>query len=219
MLNNLNREIYDIGEIIFKEGDAGDCAYLIEEGTIEISVLVDGQQLNVNKIGKKELFGEVALIDHQPRTATAKALEKSVLIIIQRALVNELLEKTDPIVRHLLLVVLDRYRNKRGNSQPHSTEQQLAEISTKRNSIRGEATHKLTLANDITRALSKDEFELHYQPICDLATTQVAGYEALIRWRHPTQGMMPPLDFLWLAEQTGQIREVGLWTLERACRD
>jgi EAL domain-containing protein (putative c-di-GMP-specific phosphodiesterase class I) len=114
---------------------------------------------------------------------------------------------------------LDRYRNKRGNSQPHSTEQQLAEISTKRNSIRGEATHKLTLANDITRALSKDEFELHYQPICDLATTQVAGYEALIRWRHPTQGMMPPLDFLWLAEQTGQIREVGLWTLERACRD
>jgi EAL domain-containing protein (putative c-di-GMP-specific phosphodiesterase class I) len=219
MLNNLNREIYDIGEIIFKEGDAGDCAYLIEEGTIEISVLVDGQQLNVNKIGKKELFGEVALIDHQPRTATAKALEKSVLIIIQRALVNELLEKTDPIVRHLLLVVLDRYRNKRGNSQPHSTEQQLAEISTKRNSIRGEATHKLTLANDITRALSKDEFELHYQPICALATTQVAGYEALIRWRHPTQGMMPPLDFLWLAEQTGQIREVGLWTLERACRD
>jgi EAL domain-containing protein (putative c-di-GMP-specific phosphodiesterase class I) len=219
MLNNLNREIFNIGDIIFKEGDAGDCAYLIEEGMIEISVMIDGQQLNVNQIGKKELFGEVALIDHQPRTATARALEKTVLITIQRGLVNELLEKTDPIVRHLLLVILDRYRNKRGNSQPQSTAQQLAEISTKRNSIRGEATHKLTLANDITRALSKDEFELHYQPICDLATTQVAGYEALIRWRHPTQGMMPPLDFLWLAEQTGQIREVGLWTLERACRD
>jgi len=219
MLNNLNREIYDVGDIIFTEGDAGDCAYLIEEGMIEISVMIDGQKLNVNKIGKKELFGEVALIDHQPRTATAKALEKTVLITIQRVLVNELLEKTDPIVRHLLLVILDRYRNKRGNTQPQTTAQELAEISTKRNSIRGEATHKLTLANDITRALSKDEFELHYQPICALATTHVAGYEALIRWRHPTQGMMPPLDFLWLAEQTGQIREVGLWTLERACRD
>ena len=219
MLNNLNREICEIGDIIFKEGDEGDCAYLIEEGMVEISVMVEGQQLHVNKIGKKELFGEVALIDHQPRTATARAVEKTVLITIQRELVNELLEKTDPIVRHLLLVILDRYRNKRGNTQPQSTSQVLAEIATKRSTLRGEATHKLTLANDMTRALQQDEFELYYQPICALATSRVAGYEALIRWRHPTQGLMPPLDFLWLAEQTGQIREVGLWTLERACRD
>ncbi len=221
MLNNLNREIYSVGEIIFKEGDAGDCAYLIEDGIVEIIVTVNGQEQRVNQIGKSELFGEVALIDHQPRTATAKALEKAILITIQRELVNELLDKTDPIVRHLLLVILERYRSKRGTAQPQSAAQQLdqAEITSKRNIIRGEATQKLTMANDIGRALVRDEFELYYQPICALSTGRVAGYEALIRWRHPTQGLVSPLDFLWLAEQTGQIREVGLWTLERACRD
>lgn len=219
MLNNLNREIYEVDEIIFKEGDEGDGAYLIEEGLIEISVIVDGQELQVNKIGKNELFGEVALIDHQPRTATAKALEKTVLIAIQRTLVNELLDKTDPIVRHLLLVILERYRVKRGQPQDAAKTTRLTDITTQRNSLRGEATHKLTLANDISRALVKDEFELYYQPICALDSYQIAGYEALIRWRHPTQGQVQPLDFLWLAEQTGQIREVGLWTLERACWD
>ncbi len=219
MLNNLNREIYNIGDIIFKEGDEGDGAYLIEEGMIEISVMNNGQALQVNKIGKGELFGEVALIDHQPRTATAKAIENTVLIAIQRSLVNELLEKTDPIVRHLLLVILDRYRNKRGNAQYSSISHQSSDIANKRNSIRGEATYKLTMVNDISRALNNDEFELHYQPICALTSNNVAGYEALIRWRHPTQGLVSPLDFLWVAEQTGQIREVGLWTLERACRD
>ena len=219
MLKNLNRKICEVGDIIFQEGDEGDCAFLIEEGMVEISVMIEGRQLQVNKIGSKELFGEVALIDHQPRTATARAIEKTVLITIQRELVNELLEKTDPIVRHLLLVILDRFRNNRGNTQTQSPSQVLAEIATKRSSIRGEATHKLTLANDMTRALQHDEFELYYQPICALATSHVAGYEALIRWRHPTHGLMPPLDFLWLAEQTGQIREIGLWTLERACRD
>jgi EAL domain-containing protein (putative c-di-GMP-specific phosphodiesterase class I) len=219
MLNNLNREIYNIGDIIFKEGDEGNCAYLIEEGMIEISVMNNDQALLINKIGKGELFGEVALIDHQPRTATAIALENSVLIAIQRSLVNELLDKTDPIVRHLLLVILERYRSKRGNSQPLSQLRRSTDITTKYNSIRGEATHKLTLANDISRALSKEEFELHYQPICSLTSNRIAGYEALIRWQHPTQGLVSPLDFLWVAEQTGQIREIGLWTLERACRD
>lgn len=221
MLNNLDREIYEAGDVIFKEGDAGDCAYLIEDGLIEIVVTADGQEQRVGQIGKRELFGEVALIDHQPRTATARALEKAVLIVIRRALVNELLEKTDPVVRHLLLVILDRYRNRRGTSQPQTEAQQLdqAEIESKRNSIRGEATQKLTMANDISRALVKDEFEMYYQPICDLPSGRVAGFEALIRWRHPTQGLVSPLDFLWLAEQTGQIRELGLWTLERSCRD
>ena len=91
MLNSLNRKIYNAGEVIFREGDEGDCAYLIEDGLVEISVMVNGQEVQVNKIGKDELFGEVALIDHQPRTATAKALEKTVLINIQRSLVDELL--------------------------------------------------------------------------------------------------------------------------------
>lgn len=217
MLNNLNRIEVEAGSILFSEGDPGDCAYLIEEGSIEIFVGKGSQSRQVNIIGKGELFGEVALIDHQPRTASARAVNKATLIPISRTMVNELLEKTDPIVRHLLLVILERYRNK-GGTVAATTEEQLS-VARKRNALRGEATQKITLANDIARALEKDEFELFYQPICDLKSEHVAGYEALIRWHHPLQGMISPLDFLWLAEQTGQIRELGLWTLKRACRD
>ena len=71
----------------------------------------------------------------------------------------------------------------------------------------------------MSRALSHQEFQLYYQPICALADGKIAGFEALIRWHHPTDGVMQPKDFLWIAEQTGFIREIGLWTLERACRD
>ncbi len=221
MLNNLHRTIYEKGEVIFQEGDAGDCAYLIEEGVVEISVTVNGLEHTVNQIGKKELFGEVALIDHMPRTATARAQVKVVLIIIQRNMVNELLEKTDPIVRHLLLVILERYRDRSGTAQALSASQLIdqADIATKRNSIRGEAAQKLTMSSDIGYALLEGEFEMYYQPICELSSGQVAGYEALIRWHHPRLGLVSPLDFLWLAEKTGQIREIGFWTLERACRD
>ncbi len=91
--------------------------------------------------------------------------------------------------------------------------------SSGRNKLRDEATQKMELAHDITRALSNDEFAMYYQPICDLSTGRVVGFEALIRWHHPSKGIISPLDFLWLAERTGQIREIGLWTLERACSD
>lgn len=211
MLQNLHRAIFAAGETIFKEGDSGDCAYLIEEGSVEVCV----SNIQHSKIGKGELFGEIALIDQQPRTATIRAIDNTVLIPIRRKLIEELLEKTDPVIRHLLLVILERYRNKR--NQPAFNPTQTATF--KRDTLRGAATQQLRLSHDISRALNNEEFEMHYQPICDLSSGCIAGFEALIRWHHPTEGMMPPMDFLWVAEQTGQIREIGLWTLERACRD
>lgn len=134
---------------------------------------------------------------------------------------NEVLEKTDPVVRHSLLVILERYRSKRNTSHQQSGTQQPRQIANSeiRNPFQIEATRKLTMSNDIERALSKNEFEMYYQPICQLPARTVNGYEALIRWNHPARGLVSPLDFLHLAEQTGQIREIGLWTLEHACRD
>ena len=211
MLNNLHRMTYRAGEIIFKEGDVGDCAYLIEEGRVEVSV----SNTQKSQIHKGELFGEIALIDQQPRTATVRALVDTTLIPIPRQLVKELLEKTDPVVRHLLLTILERFRSAR--KQPVFDPTQSTVF--KRDSTRGAATLQLRMSHDIAEALREEQFEMHYQPISDLASGLVAGFEALIRWNHPTEGMMPPMDFLWIAEQTGQIREIGLWTLERACRD
>jgi EAL domain-containing protein (putative c-di-GMP-specific phosphodiesterase class I) len=220
MFDELNREVFAAGEQIFKVGDAGDCAYLIEAGSVEIFILDQGVERKVSAMGKGEMFGEIALIDHQPRTATVRAAEKTVLVPVRRDLVDGLLDKCNPILRHLLMVILERFRGKQGGSaQPApDTEDSLAQAAS-RNSLKGEATQKLSLAHGITRALACDEFELYYQPICNLADGNIAGFEALIRWHHPTDGVIPPMDFLWLAEQTGLIRELGLWTIERACRD
>jgi diguanylate cyclase len=71
---------------------------------------------------------------------------------------------------------------------------------------------------DLRRALEQSEFEVHYQPIVDLAGEKTAGVEALIRWRHPERGLLPPAAFLDLAESMGFMPRLGGWVLEQACR-
>lgn len=77
--------------------------------------------------------------------------------------------------------------------------------------------HALEL--DLRLALQREEFELHYQPIVNLATMATCGFEALVRWRHPQRGMVPPDQFIPLAEETGMIVPLGEWILGRACSD
>jgi EAL domain-containing protein (putative c-di-GMP-specific phosphodiesterase class I)/CRP-like cAMP-binding protein len=220
LFDEFDREVFAAGQEIFKSGDAGDCAYLIEEGMVEILVVKQDGEHRIKLIGQGELFGEISLIDYQPRTATVKTVERTVLVPIPRRLMEELLEKSDPVLRHLLLVILERFRNRNdGSVLPASSAVVTTEQLQRRNSVKGEATQKLSLAHGMKRALSHEEFQLYYQPICNLADGRVAGFEALIRWHHPTDGPLQPDDFLWIAEQTGLIHEIGLWTLDRACRD
>jgi EAL domain-containing protein (putative c-di-GMP-specific phosphodiesterase class I) len=73
------------------------------------------------------------------------------------------------------------------------------------------------LAADLQRALDVDQFYLVYQPEIDLHTNGFAGVEALLRWRHPTRGVLSPADFLELLESSGNIVRVGRWTLDAAC--
>jgi diguanylate cyclase (GGDEF)-like protein/PAS domain S-box-containing protein len=79
-------------------------------------------------------------------------------------------------------------------------------------------TRRLELAADLRLAFERDELVLHYQPKVDLRTGEIAGFEALVRWRHPARGMVPPLDFIGVAEATGLIVPLGRWVLTEACR-
>ncbi len=84
--------------------------------------------------------------------------------------------------------------------------------------IRTQATTRLQIETEIRSALERGEFELHYQPIMNLETQGLSGFESLVRWRHPKRGMISPDDFIPAAEENGLILPLGNWILEESCR-
>ena len=83
----------------------------------------------------------------------------------------------------------------------------------------GVVADRSALERDLSNAVREGGFVLHYQPILNLAAHEPSGFEALIRWQHPTRGMVSPADFIPLAEDTGLIVPLGAWTLQEACRE
>jgi diguanylate cyclase (GGDEF)-like protein len=80
------------------------------------------------------------------------------------------------------------------------------------------AAQRLQLESQLRQALERGEFLLHYQPKLDLASGGVSGFEALLRWNHPQRGLVPPLEFVSILEDTGLIIPVGEWVIEEVCR-
>lgn len=107
----LQRQLYDPGDQIFKEGDEGRLAYVVEEGEVEIFVIIDDHEQVLGTVGKDGIFGEMALIDNQPRMANARATKSTTIICVTRQMFDEKLNQADPFIRGLLKILADNNRD------------------------------------------------------------------------------------------------------------
>ena len=107
----LQRQLYGPGDEIFNEGDDGRLAYVVEEGEVEIFKTIDGDEQVLGTVGKDGIFGEMALIDNQPRMAAARASKSTKIICVTRQIFDEKLNQADPFIRGLLKILADNNRD------------------------------------------------------------------------------------------------------------
>ncbi len=215
-----SKKLFNSGDIILRQGEEGDCAYIVESGHIEI--IIEKENNLVQSIGTRgagSIIGEMALVDKKPRTATVKAVDECVLLEITQADFDTRLDNSDPIIQMVTKVILARYRDMMARAQvlkaptatstPENLEKGLIEKT--------KAIENIKLSNDMRHALDQGTFELYYQPILDVANIQIKGFEALIRWNHPEHGFISPDIFIPIAEDNGLIVDISRWVTQEAC--
>jgi diguanylate cyclase len=210
---SLDRIAVPAGTLLFAEGDVGSSAYLIGSGSVEIFLLREGVEVVLALRGPGEIIGEMAIIDNRPRSASARAVADCDLVIITAEQIAHRITQTDPILRMCLGVVIAKYRETVAMID-QGDRRNGARCDPALSSERFEsALGTLSLESELRRALQKGELELFFQPIIRLASHRLAGFEALLRWRHPTRGMLLPSAFIPIAEASGLIVEITDWVL------
>ncbi len=217
---------YQAGDLIFSEGDEGAFAYIVEEGQVEIWTVINGDRLVLNVLEPGRLFGELALVDWKPRSASASALSDCILSVVTPEQVSQRLDVADPILRLLLLVIMDNFRSETNNFRGQQAPRPIAPKSDIKTLNKISPLQQLTDAVDLIRlegelrdAINHQQFHLVYQPIFQLDNQQLEGFEALIRWRSPKRGSVPPDQFIGLAETSNLIIPIGEWVIKQGLED
>lgn len=197
-----------------RQGDPGDAAYLIEEGQVEIFTGIEGQKDQVlGRRGAGTIIGEMAIVDQKPRTASIQALTQCTLLAITQDDFSRRLAHADPIMKMVIHAILTHYRVLLHGDQNQYIE---TEITEKVTGVSEKAFATIRLTHDFREAILGYQLQLHYQPIIDITKNKIVGFEALMRWHHPTRGMISPAEFIPIAEESGLIVHASRWALREA---
>ena len=210
MNDALPRQIFPAGAQIFTEGDDAHFAYVIEAGNVELLTSRNGRKVVHARFGQGDLLGETALAGDNLRAATAVAVEETQVVVLDKSSIGEQVADADETVQLLLRLTLARLRT----LEQLVVSQGAGGLDAKGRSDR--SSKSSALARDLHDAIEGESLRLNYQPIVRLSTGAVAGFEALIRWNHPTHGNVVPSSFIKLAEETGMIVPMGRWMLREA---
>lgn len=208
------------GDLLIREGERGDCAYVIEAGNVEILVQRGGMPVQIGVRGPGSLIGEMAMIDDKPRTATVRAIEDCDVLEITREDFSRRVESADPVVKMVMRVITNRYRDMIGRTTTFVSVTPGAEANAAKAESGGDihdiALSAIKIHNELKIAMEQKQLTLFYQPIIDVQHMKIAGFEALMRWKHPEKGMISPGIFIPVAEESGLIVDLSRFALSVA---
>ncbi len=245
---------FSAGQWLFEAGDPGDVAYLVEEGEVMIALKAGEKVTPLAVYGPGSLFGEMALIDQAPRSASALAFTDCRLRVISREQILSRTEQADPLLRVFLSVLMGNLRKTlrqlegaqssagaaqavtalrellQESAEPAAPAQAPAPLrhldlsavrrieSVEEGAFKG-ALRSLNLEQELGVAIRTGQLRLFYQPIMEIQTERLAGFEALVRWIHPERGFISPGEFIPVAERSGLIVEMTRWIIGVACKE
>jgi len=184
---------------------AGAGAVVARLGGDEFAVLVE--RLEGADVAE-EMAERFRVVLAQPTTVGGESVSLTVSVGI--ALSTTTVELAEHVLRGADLAMARAKRDARGESGSRPVVFDWT--------IAAEARSRRRLQDELRRAVHGDEFVLHYMPLISLETGQITGVEALLRWQHPTRGLLSPFDFLVVAEELEIINDVGRWVIRQACQ-